>query len=127
MPDDVNQPSELLQIEVDGQPPARTPSTGHRLQFAVTQRLQEMFAQGYNNCEIQRRTGISRPTISKIRLSFDVYSQPYPPPTIHVGRPRRLLEYQRKGLLNYLKEKPTAYLEEMQYFLYDQYGVEFAP
>ena len=50
-----------------------------------------------------------------------------PPDTVHIGRPHALLEYQRQGLLNYLNERPTAYLEEMQYFLWDYYQVEIAP
>jgi len=39
------------------------------------------------------------------------------------GRPRIINELLEHELLNYLEERPMAYLDEMAYFLLDEYGV----
>jgi hypothetical protein len=38
---------------------------------------------------------LSRTTIYKLQLNFDLWGQPYAPPSVKLGRPGSLLEYQK--------------------------------
>ena len=91
---------------------------------------------------ISRDRHVDRNTVRRIELSLDIYAQPYPPHSVTQGRPRLLLKFQEdvskhtkrerlhlvlmlsnmKGLLKFLREKPTAYLDEVEEFLLDEYG-----
>jgi transposase len=96
---------------------------GHRLQPVLLQAVIDHIAAGENNTEVHRATGVGRPCIRKIRLSLEYWGTPYPPRTVRLGRPSTLRQAQREGLQAYLKGKPSAYLEEMRDFLYDEYDI----
>jgi hypothetical protein len=43
---------------------------------------------------ISRRYNVCRKTVKRIELSMDLYGQPYPPPSVVLGRPELMLKYQ---------------------------------
>ena len=62
---------------------------------------------------IQKKTGVHRSTIYRLRLSWELFGTPYPPPVSLIGRPSILTDNQISWLLAYLQDRPDAYLDEM--------------
>ena len=73
-----------------------------------------IFAAGYSTC---------LRTIQRMRHSFDCYGLVYIPPEQEGGRPRALDDFFMAELLQFLECRPSAYLDEMIYFLYDEYDL----
>lgn len=76
---------------------------------------------------IHRFTGIARSCIYNKRLSWELFGTPNPPPSVLRGRPARLNNEQVDRLLEYLDGQPSAYLDEMAWFLFDEYDVAVGP
>lgn len=72
---------------------------------------------------ISQRLQVHRTTIYRMRLSWELFGQPYPPATCRRGRPAILTGQQLEYLFKYLDLRPTAYLDEMMWYLYDQFGI----
>ncbi|KAI2478316.1 EntF Non-ribosomal peptide synthetase module protein [Pyrenophora tritici-repentis] len=72
---------------------------------------------------ISRVTGAIRNTVAKLRLSSEFWGVPYPPRCVRIGRPSILRQAQREDLQAYLNSSPSAYMDEMKDFLYDDYDV----
>ena len=70
---------------------------------------------------IKKSLGIGRSTIWRLRLSWELFGTPYPPSCCVKGRLSILTGQQVSRLLAYLEDRPIAYLDEMQWFLYDNY------
>lgn len=68
-------------------------------------------------------TQVHRATIYRIRTSLDVWGTPYPPSLAKIGRPRLLTALHEKALLAFLTDRPTAFLDEMAWFLYDEFSI----
>jgi len=47
------------------------------------------------NAEIANLIGVSTRTIERLRLNFEQYDAPYPPPSAKLGRPTTLTEAQQ--------------------------------
>ncbi|KAF1936904.1 hypothetical protein EJ02DRAFT_470102 [Clathrospora elynae] len=75
---------------------------------------------------IARCHQVCRKTVKRIELSMDLYGVPYPPQSVVQGRPKLMLKYQEDSLLAFLREKPTAYLDKMSEFIFDEYGIEIS-
>ncbi|KAF2195671.1 hypothetical protein K469DRAFT_699266 [Zopfia rhizophila CBS 207.26] len=73
--------------------------------------------------EIMEVTNAGRSTIYKIRLNLEVFGTPYPPNTVKRGRPCTVLRIHKLRLLDYLENRPTAYLDEMQDFLLNEFNL----
>ena len=71
-----------------------------------------ILAGGYN---------VSLRTVQRMRHSFRRYGLVYVPPTDLGGRPPTLNDQHTAELLIYLEQRPSAYLDEMAYFLFDEY------
>jgi transposase len=97
---------------------------GYRLQPVTLQSVLDHIAAGENNSEISRAVKVSRSCIAKLRLSMEYWGTPYPPRCVRLGRPRLLREAQRARFEEYLKGRPSAYLEEMKDFFYDEFDLE---
>lgn len=69
------------------------------------------------------KCGVSKRTVERMRLSFELFGQPYPDPVQKTGRPIALTEAQVQWILDYLKDQPTAYLDELALAVYDEFGV----
>lgn len=66
---------------------------------------------------------IHRTTVWRIRTSMDLFNTPYPlRGTLHGPAPL-LNAHVTACLLDWLKERPTAYLDEMQWYLFDEHDV----
>ena len=97
--------------------------SGHRLAPTLQQAVMEHIAAGKNDTEVWESTGVHRQTVAKLRLSLEYWGQCYPPPTVRLGRPPLLQQLQLDGLEEYLRGRPSAYLEEMQDYLYEDFDV----
>ncbi|KAF2187361.1 hypothetical protein K469DRAFT_705050 [Zopfia rhizophila CBS 207.26] len=73
--------------------------------------------------EIMEVTKASRATIYRIRLNLDVFGTPYPPNTVKRGRPCTVLRIHELRLLDYLEDRPTAYLNKIQDFLLNEFDL----
>jgi transposase len=98
--------------------------SGKRLQPGVLQAVIEHIAAGETTSGIYRATGVSRNTVTKLRVSLEYWGVPYPPRCVRLGRPTTLRQSHLDGLKQYLAGRPHAYLEEMKDWLYDQYDIE---
>ena len=99
-------------------------NTGRRLPTHTQQGVIDHIAAGKNNTQVWQSTGINRNLVAKLRLSLEYWGQCYPPPTVKLGRPPLLRRLQLDALEEYIKGKPTVYLEEMQKFLYEEFDIE---
>lgn len=93
---------------------------------------------------IATRVSVSRRTIERMRLSFELFSAPYPPPTSRVGRPRALTAEQTKvciypllllvssltrllqWMLDFLDDRPCSYADEISLAVYDEFSIDVA-
>jgi hypothetical protein len=74
--------------------------------------------------EIASHHGVSERAVRKWRLNWGLFGAPLPPKGgIRVGRERACTMEQELALIEWLNTKPTAYLDEMAWFLFDCYGV----
>ena len=71
--------------------------------------------------------GVDKKTIERMRLSFELFGTPYPPPFAKIGRPRALTTAEEQFLLAYLEDQPTAYLDELALVLWDEFDVSVCP
>lgn len=62
---------------------------------------------------------VSAQTIRKIRSHLRTFGQHTAPRISKLGRPTRLTAPIRAGLAAYLEARPWAYLDEMEYYLFD--------
>jgi transposase len=67
-------------------------------------------------------------TISRIKQNVAIFGDPQPAPVSVQGRPRKITVEALEGLLDWVlengEEHKTAYLDEMRYFLEDEYDIE---
>lgn len=96
---------------------------GKRLPVTTQQSVMEHIAAGQIDSVVSAACGVDRHTVAKLRLSLEYWGQCYPPSTVRLGRPPLLRQAQIEGLAEYLKGRPSAYLDEMQLFLYEDYDV----
>lgn len=97
---------------------------GKRLSSTLQQSVMEHIAAGEKDATVFAATGVHRETIANLRLNLEYWGQCYPPPTVRLGRPPLLRQAQLEALEAYLDGRPSAYLEEMQQFLYDYFDIE---
>lgn len=100
---------------------SRQQAEKHRLQPTVLQLVNDRLNSGIFVCQIYGGTEVARTTITRIRLSLEYWGEPYPPPCVRQGRPRKLLQYHRDQLKELLLGKLNTYLDGMQAFLYDEF------
>lgn len=107
---------------------ARAPAPAHlsrtHVRIARQQSVIAHMAAKKRDCEVAAATGVDRHTVAKLRLSLEYWGQCCPPPTVRLGRPRLLLQAQLDALAEYLHGRPSAYLEEMQDYLYKEFDIE---
>jgi transposase len=104
--------------------PATMRQNGQRLSATLQQSVMEHIAAGEKDADVVAATGVHRETIAKLRLNLEYWGQCYPPPTVRLGRPRLLRQAQLEALEAYLDGRPSAYLDEMQQFLYDDFDID---
>lgn len=73
---------------------------------------------------IALQLGVTKRTIERWRLNFEVYGTAYPPDYGHRGRPRALTTEQAQWLIAYLDERPSAYCSKLAMAVWDRFGIE---
>ena len=101
--------------------------TGYKLQGSMVQAIVERIEAGQKNHEIHDSLRVDPKTVWKYRLDLEAFDQPYPPRCIKIGRPPLLRQCHKDALLELLEGKPTAYIDEMQAFLCDDFDVQVSP
>ena len=80
--------------------------------------------QGVSNPTIREVEGASRRAIQTIKRKVFTYGTASIPEGLsRNGRPPKLDDNEATGLKVFLEHKPWAYLDEMQYYLFDDWGV----
>ncbi|KAF2839596.1 hypothetical protein M501DRAFT_1003031 [Patellaria atrata CBS 101060] len=69
---------------------------GRRLPESVIQRIKARFDDNQPVPAIALALNISKTTIYKLKLSFDIFGAPYAPTSVKNGRPRSLTEHQER-------------------------------
>jgi len=66
---------------------------------------------------------VSKQTVARIRSYLRAFNQAYPPLFNLRGRPRVLTPAQESFIVDYLHDRPSAYLSEVQWVLQDEFEV----
>ena len=66
---------------------------------------------------------VSARTVRRMRQNYRRYGLVHVPSTDPGGRPVSLTAFHQTALLEYLQQRPTAYIDEMAYFLLDEFGL----
>lgn len=95
-----------------------------RVTPAVREAIRHEFELGYTNKQVRVRHEVSGRTLRRMRSSWKRWSSVYIPfQSPHPGRDRILHDALQEELLIYLDQRPMAYLDEMAWFLYDEFNV----
>ena len=78
---------------------------------------------GRTDNDIAARHQVSKSTVYRYRKHWEEWGEVALEPLSHGGRPRALDLAHGMALLDYLNERPTAYLDEMRFFLYDAFDL----
>lgn len=79
--------------------------------------------QGLSPDSIARIEHVSAQTIRKIRSYLCTYGHHTAPHISKLGRSTKLTAPIRAGLAAYLEARPWTYLDEMKYYLFDDWGI----
>ena len=74
--------------------------------------------------DIAVNVGVSKRTIERVRLSYELFGKPYPDPVAVRGKHRALSYEHGCWLVSYLDDQPSAYLDELVLALYDEFELE---
>ena len=87
--------------------------------------IQRELELGFNNDTILLGGyDVSLRTLQRMRRSWRTYREVYIPSENRGGRPRALHQVYEEELLAYLEQRPMAYLDEMAFFLLDEFDVQ---
>ena len=78
---------------------------------------------GDSNDFIRDATKSSTRQIQRMRANWTQFGEVTAPKMSLCGRPRALSQYHELQLLGYLEQRPTAYLDEMCWFLFDEFDI----
>jgi len=68
---------------------------GRRLPIEIVNQIKLRLDHNEKISHIATTLKVSRDTIYKVQLNFDLWGQPYAPPSVKLGRPSTLLGYQK--------------------------------
>ncbi|OQN96259.1 hypothetical protein B0A48_17821 [Cryoendolithus antarcticus] len=78
----------------------------------ITNRVKLLLDYSHPAAHIARELSLSKRTVERLRLSFELFNQPYPPVLKRLGRPPALNAEQEKALLDFMAARPEAGLGE---------------
>lgn len=78
---------------------------------------------GDTNQFIQDATRLSMQQLQRMRSNWEYFGEVVAPKLLIGHRPRALSQYHEEQLLGYLEQRPTAYLDEMCWFLFDEFDI----
>jgi hypothetical protein len=67
-----------------------------------------------NDTQIYYQTSVTKTCTRQKRRNLESWGQPYAPKCVKLGRPSMLQDLHRRRLLEFLKGRPQAYLEEIR-------------
>ena len=92
--------------------------------LGVREAIRHEFELGHSNEQIFTAHEVSLPTIRRMRKTWKEWDQVYIPyKAPRPGRDRIISDVLQEELLIYLDQRPMAYLDEMAWFLYDEFDV----
>ena len=97
------------------------------LPYTVRQDITELFVRGDTTDWIHYVTGVSISQVNKMRANWKAYDDVVAPEVVSQGRPCLMSMEIELDLLQLLKARPTAYLDEMCWFILNEYGVNLCP
>ena len=77
---------------------------------------------GKDDKHILGRTGLSVRQVRKMRRNWEQFGEVVKP-QLAAGRPKKMCQLHNQALLEYLEERPTAYQDEMAWFLWDEFDL----
>lgn len=95
------------------------PPLSHNVKATVHFHLER----GDSNKFIEDATRLSGRQICRMRSNWEHFGGVVRPKLSIGNRPRILSQYHNKQLLSYLEQQPTAYLDEMCWFLFDEFDI----
>lgn len=108
---------ELFEVELRRCPP--------RYDNSFRQLVADLIQQGLSAQEIASDLFISDRTVQRYRKNLEGFGTHAPAPCGLTGRPRKMTTVIEEGMLEYLNNQPQGpYLDEIQLFLLDTYGVD---
>ena len=90
---------------------------------AVRDMIRNELELGYDDDQILAAYDISKRTLQRMRKTWKEYGLMYIPKDPSPGRPRILGDIVLEELLCYLDTRPMAYLDEMAWFLFDEFDI----
>lgn len=102
--------------------PTRKQQHSQQILLYQINKIRELWSQGLSNNTVATIIGIGRRTVDKLRLNLNLFNELY---LVFVKRGpiRRLNREQEDFILDYIRDRPTAYLQEIQQFLYNEFEV----
>ncbi len=81
------------------------------------------FVRGDSNQTIVATAGVSLRQVQRMRSNWTHFGE-VTAPVLTIGhRPRKLSQFHEIELLRYLEQRPHAYLDEMCWFVWDEFGI----
>ena len=81
------------------------------------------FEIGQTDSEIVERHQVSKSSVYRYRKHWEEWGEVSSEPISQGGRSRALDLAVSMALLDYLEERPTAYLDEMRFFVFDAFDI----
>ena len=100
---------------------------GARLPVQTCNRIRALIDSSVPPSRIADKIYVCYKTVKRIRLSYELFGQPYPPRYISAGRKRKLTTAQMDWLLEFVSKHPTAYADEMALALFDKFEIDVCP
>jgi hypothetical protein len=102
------------------------PTGGSHPKYAdsVRQTVETCLRAGVNVVQIAKEVHISHQWVSSLRQNLDAFDTVSPPPLSVQGRPRKITHDAEEGILDFLKQNPTAYQDEIAELLLIEYGIQ---
>ena len=100
-------------------PPKMPPALSQAVKDRITQNL----AKGRSIKTVASVEQVSKRVVFKIQANIRAFGAHTPPPIGALGRPPTITAVMKAGLLMYLEDRPWAHQDEMQLYLFDDWGV----
>ena len=92
------------------------------LSASVRQSVWFSLESGKTDKHILDRTGLSVRQVWKMRRRiWELFGEVVKPQLSVAGRPKKMCQLHNQALLEYLEQQPTAYQDEMAWFLWDEF------
>jgi transposase len=96
-----------------------TPPLSHTMRETITLR----FVRGDANKVISEVTGVSLRQVQQMKRNWTHFGEVIAPQLTIGHRPRKLNGFHELELLKYLEQRPHAYIDEMCWFLWDEFEI----